>query len=333
MSHSCVGIRLQHAAKLLQMLRGMFAFAIRRVGEPHGRRSVVAWPDGHRERRSTSAGLRLSIPGREPTPAPACRRRATCRPSSRSDAALPPTAPATGCFRLPSRPRSSALAPRLDERRSRFADRRLMIAVLPRPTHAPAIPVRLDRAQSAHSALLAAQCNRTWCSSASSAHAGSPRNWRARTPALPKHLPLTSATRPGIADMRPLSARAGASAADDNRTEHGAWVSPLAVEEAGTEAGSGGVDSFSLRLDSGFSSRNSNCSICRCSFSDFRPDCMRCSLAKAASYARSRAPGESNRSSLVMSSWCCARISALSTSAGKDVQIGKCVHRHARSIA
>ncbi len=34
-------------------------------------------------------------------------------------------------------------------------------------------------------------------------------------------------------------------------------------------------------FDSRSSSRNSSCSICRASFSDFRPNCMRCSLASS----------------------------------------------------
>ena len=38
---------------------------------------------------------------------------------------------------------------------------------------------------------------------------------------------------------------------------------------------------FSLRFDSSSSSRSSNCSICRSSFSDLRPNCMRCSLASS----------------------------------------------------
>ena len=70
------------------------------------------------------------------------------------------------------------------------------------------------------------------------------------------------------------------------------------------------VDSFSLRFDSSSSSRNSNCSICRCSFSDFRPNCMRCSLASSSfrcSISRSR---EISCSSLLISS-CVAPGSAL----------------------
>ncbi len=38
-----------------------------------------------------------------------------------------------------------------------------------------------------------------------------------------------------------------------------------------TGAGSAALHSFSQRCDSSSSSRNSNCSICRCSLSDFRP--------------------------------------------------------------
>jgi len=48
-------------------------------------------------------------------------------------------------------------------------------------------------------------------------------------------------------------------------------------------------------------SRNSNCSTCRCSFSDFRPNCMRCSLTKSSvrcSISRSR---ESNCSCVAVS--------------------------------
>ena len=52
---SRIGIRLQRAAKLFQMLRGMFAFAIGRVGEPNGGRGGVA-------RRTIIANIRPQSP-------------------------------------------------------------------------------------------------------------------------------------------------------------------------------------------------------------------------------------------------------------------------------
>ena len=51
-----VGIGLQRAAKLLQMLRGMLALAIRRVGKPHGGRGGVA-------RRTIIANVGPQAPG------------------------------------------------------------------------------------------------------------------------------------------------------------------------------------------------------------------------------------------------------------------------------
>ena len=75
------------------------------------------------------------------------------------------------------------------------------------------------------------------------------------------------------------------------------------------------LGSCSLRFDSNSSSRSSNCSICRSSFSDLRPNCMRCSLASSScrcSISRSRE----------ISCSCCARISARSASAGRAFRSG-----------
>ena len=96
----------------------------------------------------------------------------------------------------------------------------------------------------------------------------------------------------------------------------------VGVEEAVTGGGAGASGSGSLRFDSNSSSRNSNCSICRSSFSDLRPNCMRCSLASSnfrCSISRSR---EISCSSLAMSCVCCARISARSASAGRTFRSG-----------
>jgi hypothetical protein len=67
-----------------------------------------------------------------------------------------------------------------------------------------------------------AQYSRTWCSSASCAHVGSPRNWRARVPASPKHPRPASVTRPGTVGTPFLSDRADALVAEDDRAGRGA---------------------------------------------------------------------------------------------------------------
>src|SRR5207249_11642814 len=114
---SSVGISLQRAPELPQVPRGVLAFAIRRIGKPHGGARPDLLSDDHREHTSTAAP---SWSCRCPAPAlaPVCRRRAVCRPRSRSGAALPPAAPATAPFRPPSRPASSAPTPHRDARKS-----------------------------------------------------------------------------------------------------------------------------------------------------------------------------------------------------------------------
>jgi len=96
-----------------------------------------------------------------------------------------------------------------------------------------------------------------------------------------------------------------------------------------TGAGSVPLHSFSLRCDSSSSSRNSNCSICRCSFSDFRPNCMRCSLASSncrCSISRSRDCNCScvavSLSSAESNCSCWARISARNASPGRAFRSG-----------
>ena len=192
---------------------------------PTTRREMRCRPrDGHRERRST-IDLSWSCPGPEPAPAPACRRHATYSPPSRSGAVLPPTAEEGAHCRRPNRPRSSAPVLHPDAHRSRFADTAEDDRSTYSPERAPAVPARPGRARSVGSALRPARCNRTSCSSAWDARDVSPRSWRARTPASPRHPRLTCAVRPDTPGIPFLSARVCVFVAADDRATRGAWAS------------------------------------------------------------------------------------------------------------
>ena len=172
--------------------------------------------DGHRERRST-IDRSWSCPGPEPTPAPACHRRAVCRRRSRSGAALPPTAEQGAHCRRPNRPRSSAPVLHPDAHRSRFADTAADDHSTSRPARAPAAPARPGHARSVGSVLRPARYNRTSCSSAWGAPDVSPRSWPAHTPTLPRHLRLTCAVRPDTPGIPFLSARVCVFVVQDDR--------------------------------------------------------------------------------------------------------------------
>ena len=72
-------------------------------------------------------------------------------------------------------------------------------------------------------------------------------------------------------------------AADDRVTRRRVGFAAVGSKRAMKPAAgfSGCLALFSLGFDCSSSSRSSNCSICRASFSDFRPNCMRCSLASS----------------------------------------------------
>src|SRR5205807_8970164 len=131
---------------------------------------------------------------------------------------------ATGCLPLPNRPWSSAPVPLLDARRSPIVDTAADGRSTSTPARVPTVPAPPDRARSDGSVLRPARCSRTSYSSVSCVRAGQPRNWRARTPAPPRHPHLASATHHGIVHTRFLWARVGAFVAADDRAERDAPV-------------------------------------------------------------------------------------------------------------
>jgi hypothetical protein len=80
------------------------------------------WPQGdHRARKSITVRS-WSCRGRDRAPAPACRRRALCRPPTHSDRARRPTAPAGVLRRRPTSPTSRDRGPRRNAGRYPVAD-------------------------------------------------------------------------------------------------------------------------------------------------------------------------------------------------------------------
>src|SRR6266853_4292615 len=89
---SCVSIRLQRALELAQVGLGMFALAIRRVGEPH------CWGGSDLPKAGHPAHTSTIVPFwfchcLVPSPARACRRRSTSWRSSLDVSMLLPRAP------------------------------------------------------------------------------------------------------------------------------------------------------------------------------------------------------------------------------------------------
>src|SRR5579863_720343 len=182
--------------------------------------------DDRRAHTSTSAP---SWSSHFPAPAPVleCRPRAPCQLPSHSHAALLPTVRLIGCWLLPNPPSSSVPVPPLDGHRSATGDTAADGHSTSTPAHAPTIPALPLRGRGDGSALPPEQCSRTGCNSASCAHGGSPRNWRARIPVSPKHLRPVSVTPPGSVGTPFLSDRVGAFVAEDDRARRGARASLL----------------------------------------------------------------------------------------------------------
>jgi hypothetical protein len=285
----------------------MLAFAIRRVGEPHGRWRRVARGTTHRERKFTAVRF-LFCRCPAPAPEPACHPRATSSRSSRGDAGLPPTVRATRSCRLLSTPTSSAPAPRLARVNFRLPVQRQVIAVFRDQHMRQQPPARQRRARSDGSAPPLTRCvHNKRCQFRSN---------------LPNHLEprrhVLQYLQDVFAEMLQLAAAVRASGLLRRILSHFARQMFRQGPSRGFRHIQG--DRRRLRRPRIFcghrfssSSRSSSCSIWRSSFSDLRPNCSRRSLAISSFKCSILLSRETSCSSLLRSCSCCEKMRAFNS--------------------
>ena len=257
-----------------------------------------------------------------PAPAPACHRRAACALTSRDAAMLPPAAQATGWFRLPSPPAWSVPVPRLRARKSPTGDTRASDRNISRPVHAPAALARQHHARR----LGAAAC--TMRSHPAQASFG--RTCRITLNLSGTYSRISETSSPRGFSSPPQSGQVSCfgkyfrtsrgKCSGSGRRAGFAVTLATGVTTAGVCPGA----VFSAWFACSSSNCNSSCSICRSSFSDLRPNCIRRSLA-ISSFKCSISLSRDNNCS------CCVRMSVFSSLGSSVARSGRA--RGAATIA